>query len=182
MKKTFYQLHIQAHYIRLICLMFIICGCYLLSVAFIKTNIPMLFISLIPVIISLHAYIIVFNNRIIFLEDKIKVTGNLGKANQKIQFSDNIFYLDIEDVKMIYANKNSKNKKISSSNIGNLQPKLFFEFILKNHETKWLFIGTFSKKQRTKMLEIINSKTGKSFSYATMERKDLSIYNRKKHY
>ena len=179
MKRVFHQFHIQAFYVRLMCLGMLAVGLYLIILSAFKLNIVMGLIGTFPVIISLYAYITAFNNRIIFMNDIIKVTGNLGKKTERIQFSDEITYSDIEDIKIIYVNKNSIKKTILSTNLGNLQPKLYFEIILNGKESKWLLIGTFSKKQRIKMLEIINSKTGKNFVYDEIEKKDFSIY--KKH-
>lgn len=180
MKKAFHQLHIQTFYIRLICLFMLAVGSYLIIGACIKLNITMGLLGVVPIVISLYAYITVFNNRIIFLNDVIEVTGNLGKNSEKIQFADKIIYSDIEDIKLIYANKNSIKKSIKSPNLGNLQPKLYFEIVLKNKDSKWLLVSTFSKNQRIEMLKIINSKTGKEFSYEILERKDLSVYNIRK--
>jgi len=82
MKKTFYQFHIQAMYIRLICLLIFSVGAYLIILSCLKLNIFSGLIGIIPIAISLYAYISIFNNRILFLNGTIKVTGNLGKKQK----------------------------------------------------------------------------------------------------
>ena len=145
-----------------------------------KLNIFSGLIGIIPIAISLYAYISTFNNRIVFLNDTIKVTGNLGKKTEIIQFPDEIICADIADIKLVYANKNSKQKKIISANLGNLQPKLFFEITLSNNKVHWLLVSLFSKKQRIEILNIINKISGKAFDYEELEKQDLSIYQSQK--
>ena len=176
MKKTFYQFHIQAIYIRLICLLIFSVGAYLIILSCLKLNIFSGLIGIVPIAISLYAYISIFNNRILFLNGTIKVTGNLGKKTEIIQFPDELICADIVDIKLIYANKNSKQKKIISANLGNLQPKLFFEITFSKNEVKWLLVSLFSKKQRIEILNIINKVSGKAFNYDELEKQDLSIY------
>ena len=69
-----------------------------------------------------------------------------------------------------------KKKKIISANLGNLQPKLFFEITFSKNEVKWLLVSLFSKKQRIEILNIINKVSGKAFNYDELEKQDLSIY------
>ena len=180
MKKTFYQLHIQAIYVRVVCLLIFSVGAYLIVLSCLKLNIFIGLIGIVPIAISLNAYISTFNNRIVFLNGTIKVTGNLGKKTEIIQFPDEIICADIEDIKLVYANKNSKQKKIVSGNLGNLQPKLFFEITLSNNKVKWLLVSLFSKKQRIEILNIINKASGKAFNYDELEKQDLSIYKQQK--
>ena len=47
-------------------------------------------------------------------------------------------------------------------------------------KTKWMYIECYSKRQRIKILETINSKTGLNLSYKQLERKDFSIYKKRK--
>ena len=180
MKKTFYQLHVQAFYIRIIHLIIISSGIFLIIDGIIRANILSILVGLLPALGFLSSYYSIFYNRIIFHDEIIEITGEKGKNTEKLQVEDKITYWDIDDIHLIYSNKNFRKKHPSSHHIGNLRPSMFFEFVLKNQKTKWVCISSFSKKQRKEMLEIINSKTGKNFSYDTLEREDLSIYNFKK--
>lgn len=179
MKKTFYQFHIQAFYIRIVHLIILACGIYVIPEGIVRGNIFSILVGLFPMFILLPSYYSIFHNRIIFRNDIIEITGNKGKINERLQLEDKVLYMDIEDIRLIYTNRNSQKKRPSSVHLGNLQPNMFFEFVLKNQETKWVSVSLFSKKQRKEMLEIINSKTGKNFSYDTLEKEDLSIYKKK---
>ena len=143
-----------------------------------ELNIFMGLIGAFPAAISLYAYITVFNNRIIFMNGTIKVTGNRGRNSERIQFPDEIICADIKDIKLIYANKNSKQKKIGSASLGNLQPKLYLEIILSSNKVKWLLVGTFSKKQRIALLNLINEFSERTFDYDKLEKQDLSFYKK----
>ena len=176
MKKVFYQLGLQSLFIRAFLLFILSSSAYILVLAIIKLNIAMGLIGLFSFVFTFYTYLTVFYNRVIFLDNVIKVTGQLGKSSERIQFPDEILYSNIVDIRISYAKKNSRKKSFKSSDLGNLQPKLYFEFILNNTKTKWLCISTFSKNQRKEMLKIINLKTGKNFSYDEIEKMDKSIY------
>ena len=180
MKKTFYQFHIQAFYIRIVHLIILACSIFLITKGIVGVNILKILVGFFPVFILLPSYYSTFYNRIIFRDEIIEITGNKGKITERLQLEDKVAYLDIEDIRLVYANKNSQKKRHSSAHLGNLQPSMFFEFVLKNQKTKWVSVSLFSKKQRKEMLEIINSKTGKSFSYDALEEEDLSIYSKMK--
>ena len=179
MKRIIHQFHIQAIYIRVICLSIFSVGAYLIVLSCLNLNFFIGLIGIIPIAISLYAYISTFNNRIVFFDGTMKVTGNLGKKTEIIQFPDEINCADILNIKLVYANKNSK-QKIVSANFGNLQPKLFFEITLSNNKAKWVLVSLFSKKQRIEILNIINKISGKAFDYEELEKQDLSIYQSQK--
>ena len=107
---------------------------------------------------------------------EIKVTGDKGAQNEKVQFEDEIIYSEISNIKIVLSEKNSQKNPIHT--FYNFTPRLYYEFLLKDGNTKWILIAPFSKKQRKEMLEIINSKTGKNFSYDSLEKEDLSIYSK----
>lgn len=126
-------------------------------------------------------YIIeLMQNKIIFKGEKIIVTGHGIKKKQGLQFPDEIEYTQIQDVAIICANANSKKKRIKNAGYSSLRPYTYYEITLKNGDTKWMYIEGFSKRQREKMLDIINEKVGLSLSYNQLERKDYSIFRRKK--
>jgi hypothetical protein len=155
-------------------------GAYLIVLAYLKSNVLIGVIGSGPVAISLYAYITTFYNRIVFLNGTIMVTGNLGKKTERIQFKDEIKCADITDIKLVYANKNSQQTKVVSTNLGNLQPKLYFEITLKNNNAKWMLISTFSKRQRIDIINLINQCSGKSFNYNKLKKIDLSMYKKGK--
>lgn len=178
MKKTFHQLHFFAFCFRAVCFAFFAISVYMIIYNLVRNNFIGALVCLAPIIIFIDGYIFAFYNRMIFWEDRIEATGNFGKKDDKIQFPDEINYSDIENIKVIYVNKNSRKKTIRTYNLGNLQPKLYFEILLTTGKTKWLFISGYSKRQRNEMLRIINSKTGKNFVYSQLEKSDLSFYKK----
>lgn len=127
-----------------------------------------------------YALIYLWHNRIIFHDDKIVITGHWIIKKQGLQFPDEIEYSEIKDVAIICANANSLKKRITSSGYSSLRPFIYYEITLKNNDTKWVYIECFSKNQREKMLDIVNDKAGLNLSYELLERKDYSIYKRKK--
>ena len=107
-------------------------------------------------------------NKIIFFEDKIVALGENTDASIKAQYKDEIFFKDIEDIKIVVSrNQNSLKKWYLPT--GNhyiiREKKPFFEFILKGQESKWVCVYDFSVKQRKEMLKIINERTGLNIDY-----------------
>lgn len=129
-----------------------------------------------------------WHNIIILDDDKITIKGHYWLFEKKkkqrkyiIQFPDEIKYSDIEDIAIIYADANSKKMKKYQgySRYGSGKPYSYYEITLSNNKTKWIYLDCFSKKQREKMLNIINEKTGLDLSYETLERKKYSTYKKK---
>lgn len=119
------------------------------------------------------------HNRVILTDEKIIITGHWDLKNSVVQHRDEISYSEIKGVAIICANANSK-KKPNKGGISPLRPFFYFEFTLVNEKTKWMYIECYSKRQRIKILETINSKTGLNLSYKQLERKDFSIYRKRK--
>ena len=183
MKKTFYQQHPGMLGAFCIIVVFIIMGAYLIIEGLddrdlSKDNLLEIILGVIVITFMIYSFISGLLYRVKFLEESINIIGYRGSKVDKIQFDDIILYSEIIDIKIILTEKNSKKKSVDT--LYPSAPKLFFEFLLNNGKTKWLFVTPFSKKQRKEMLEIINSKTGKNFSYDDLEKEDLSIYNIKK--
>lgn len=130
----------------------------------------------------LFLFILISNlhNIVILDNEKIVVTGHLHTKDDILQFPEEILYSEIQNVAIICANANSLKKAIRKSGYSSLRPFFYYEFTLKNGETKWIFIECFSKKQRMQMLNIINDKVGLNLSYKQLERKDYSIYKKTK--
>ena len=130
----------------------------------------------------LFAFCLAYNmrNRVIFCDNKLIITGHWIIKNEGLQFPDEIEYSEIKDISIICANANSLKKRIKNAGYSSLRPFFFFEFLLKNGTTKWLYIECYSKQQRRKMLEIINSKNDLNLSYDDLETVDYSIYRRNK--
>ena len=183
MKKTFYQLHIGIFVGFCVILVVVMMSMYLIVEGISggitsKDDVTYIVSGICVILLMAYSFITAFWYRIVCLDNQIKIIGHRGPKADRTQFDDIILYSDIVDIKIILTEKNSKKKPIRT--VINPAPKLFYEFLLNSGKTKWLFITPFSKKQRKEMLEIINSKTGKNFSYDTLEREDLSIYNIKK--
>lgn len=122
-----------------------------------------------------------WHNQIILYDDRIVVTGHIIIKKQGIQFPDEIQYSEIENVTLICANANSLKKRMKNANVyASLRALMYFEFTLKNGKTKWVFIEPFSKKQRVELLDMINVKAGLNLSYSLLEKKDLSIFKKRK--
>ena len=118
----------------------------------------------------------ILHNKIILTDNKIIVTGHWIRKNQGLQFPDEIEYDEIQNVSIICANANSKKKRIANAGYSSLRPYFYYELTLKNGDTKGIYIECFTRKQRKKILDIINEKVGLNLSYKQLERKDFSIY------
>ena len=88
------------------------------------------------------------HNVIILSEEKIIVTGHLFVKKGGLQHPVEINYKDIISVSMICANANSLKRKIKNAGYSNLRPFFYYEIMLNNGETKWIYIECFSIKQR----------------------------------
>lgn len=119
-------------------------------------------------ILCIVAFVSAWHNKIIFFEDRIIVTGENFEEGEKTQYQDEIFFKDIEDVKIVVSrNQNSLKKwyKSSGNRFKIRDKKPFFDFIIKNQDSKWICVYDFSIKQRKEMLKIINEKTGLNIDY-----------------
>lgn len=179
MKKTFHQLHIINFFELLLYLFFIGGGVCLVLMSVIKENALMLIVGIVLIVLFTASWINTAYNRIIFYDNRMLVTGQLF-GDDRTQYKDEILYSDIEGIRVIYVIKNSKKESIKTISYVSLRPNLFFEFVLKNQKTKWVWISLYSKRQRDKMLKMINEKTGLNLCYDEIEKNDLSPYNLKK--
>lgn len=179
MKKTFYQINARSIFPFVSLLFLIALGVYAIVVSLCGESPERFWVGLIPIGVAVYSAITYLYYRVEFLDDKLITLGDINGTIGQTQYKVEIKYSEIEDVRLVFSNKNSKKKSynIATSNIA---PKMYFEFLLKSGKTKWICINQFSKKQRIEMLEIINSKTGKNFDYNLLEEHDLSIYNFKK--
>ena len=180
MKKTFLPLGI----IRVVAFIFWTLFCGVIVASFIYTINSKQFIYLLVITLPLTLFCVVvfvwiFYNKIIFTEDKIIIKEDkIPDKNMKTQYKDEIFFEDIVDVKMVMSrNKNSLKKWYSENHYRH--KKIFFNVILKEQESKWVCVYPFSIKQRKKMLQIINEKTGLNIDYddifANREEIDVGI-------
>ena len=125
---------------------------------------------------------LVYAYHIDFEDGMIKTDGHRLTAKKfRLQFKLNIKITDITAIRVIKSNYNSLKK--SSSVLYNKAPATYFEFTLSNGRTKWLYIHTYSKKQRIKMINIINEELGTNYDYVEMYKngeqiKGGSIFNR----
>ena len=153
MKKTFFQLHVGVFFSALPLVIFWGIGLYVIILSFTDPEMKeffKIFFSLAGLgmmILCTWSFYASFYHRIIFLDDKIIVTGDKSDKDSKIQYKDEIVFSEIKDVKFIISSMNSK-KKISS--LLNSAPKSYFEFEIENGESKWVYIFYFSKKQGKK--------------------------------
>lgn len=116
--------------------------------------------------VGVYGSIYLMGYHIHFQTDRIFTAGDVAVSEkEKLQHRAEIFYVDIQDVKLIYSSNNSKNKRLLRS----LSPNTYFEFILKNDKKERLLILNHSKNQRKEMIAIINEKTGLNLDYDIMK-------------
>ena len=131
------------------------------------------------IVIFISPSIYLLHNRLIFYYDKIVITGHRFKK-VGLQYPDEIKYNEIKNVSLIYSNANSRKKRINVSGYTALRPYTYFEIWLEDDKTKWILVECFSMIQRKKMLQIINQKTGLNLVYNQLEKKNDSIYKKRK--
>ena len=131
------------------------------------------------IVIFIPPSIYLLHNRLIFYYDKIVITGHRFKK-VGLQYPDEIKYNEIKNVSLIYSNANSRKKRINVRGYTALRPYTYFEIWLEDDKTKWILVECFSMIQRKKMLQIINQKTGLNLLYNQLEKKNDSIYKKRK--
>lgn len=183
MKKTFFPFSFLSLFTILISTLIAGASLYILIKSIYMLVVLMEYILIIPiaccllgVIIGVGAVVSILANKIIFTDEKIIATGGKGS----IQHKEVIDYLEIKDISLIFAHIDSKGKTLKTFGYASMRPHLFFEFCLQNGLSKLIHIEIYSIKQRKKMLEIINKKTNLNFAYSKLERKDKSIFKKRK--
>lgn len=177
MKKTFYQLHIGMFFSCLFCLLFIGLGIFFIVIEILNRAFILIPVGIFPIVLATGTLVGGLYYRIIFCEEKILVTGELPiLGDGRTQFKDEILYSEIEQINAIYVNKDSRKRSLKATTMGALRPRLYFEFVMRNKKTKWVYVSYFSKKQREAMLKIINDKTGMNLSYDQLKIADLSLF------
>ena len=191
MKKKFYPLHIG-----FLALCMIACGFMIaFGIWYIVMAIKSLIVSIstgafFGLVLSLIALVIGFVKlfgilriKLIVRDDRIDIKGEfkLTANSPAAQRDDSIFFDEIENIALIYAHGDSKGKRIKTYTAGQaVRANFFFEFMLKDGGIKRLYIEPYAKWQRKQLLAIINERTGHNFSYETLERRDESMFARKK--
>jgi len=185
MKKTIFPLHIGQLVIILMSIFFSGFGIYMVLTGFYVLLAYRQYRALVLiisgcVIMSLFSYLLIYilHNKIILKDEKLIITGHLILKNEGLQFPDEISYDEIKDISIVCANANSLKRRIKKAGYSSFRPFIYYEVLLKNGESKWIYIECFSKKQRKIILNIINEKVGLSLSYDQLERKDYSIYKK----
>lgn len=143
------------------------------------------YVLVIPIVaglfgIIMFVYILICNvfNKLIITNEGITITGQRIKG--RIQYKEFVSFSEIKDIKLICANIDSKGQKLNNKGITSMRPHIFFEFILLNETSKLLYIEIYSLRQRKSILEAINKMTNLNFSYGKLEKKDESIFRKKK--
>ena len=108
---------------------------------------------------------------IIFEYDKIVIAA----AKQ----GPTILYDEIYDIRLLCANVTLQGKtpKFKFHTPGGSAPGLFYEVLLIDGSSKLIPLDILSVRQRKYVLDVINEKTGKSFSYKELSYNDRSIYS-----
>ena len=130
-----------------------------------------LMITLIAMVLAMFCWCLVasYAYYIDFEDGMIKTEGDrMLPPKLRLQFKQKIKIKDITAIRVIKSNYNSLKK--SSSVLYNKAPATYFEFTLSNGRTKWLYIHTYSKKQRIKMINIINGELIKGGSIFNREK------------
>lgn len=168
MKKRFFQLHIIYIFLILLIFLFALIGLYSLYIGIVEKFtfliiFGLIFFSMISINIFMSAYY-----HITFTEDHIYISGELLSRSERTQFRDLIEYKEISDIKVVIDTKNSKNKPFPWYVSSRYTPRTYFEFTLNNGKRKRMYIMFFSKKQRIKMVDIINEKCDLDKDYMIM--------------
>lgn len=127
--------------------------------------------------------IVFFRIRLVIFDDRIRAKGELRLTAKSpiIQHDVDIFFDEIENIALIYEHGDSKGKRIKIYTAAQaFRAYFYFEFLLKDGGTKRIYIEPYAKWQRKQLLAIINERTGHNFSYKTLERRDESMFARKK--
>ena len=121
-------------------------------------------------------------HRLFVFDDRIGVKGELKLTakSRVIQHDVEIFFDEIENIELICRCEDSKGRYRKSYTSKGSSASFFYRFKLKNGKTKRLYIEPYSRRQRKQLLAIINERTGHNFSYETLERRDESMFARKK--
>ena len=131
-------------------------------------------IGIVVIAIMLFQIVRICFHRVMFSETEIRVPNDKLEKAARIQYETVIPYAEIVDIRLIASSNDSRNKPITARTPNSLSPKTYFEFLMSSGEKKRVFILYFSKKQREKMLSIINEKTGSCYQYDQLLRvKDL---------
>lgn len=120
-------------------------------------------------------------HRLFVFDDRIGVKGELKLTakSRVIQHDVEIFFDEIENIDLICRSEDSKGRH-RKTYTAKSSASFFYRFKLKNGKTKRLYIDPYSRRQRKQLLAIINERTGHNFSYETLERRDESMFARKK--
>ena len=187
MKKTIFPLHLGQVVTILMSLFLAGFGIYMVAIGLHALLTYNQYKSLVLIIsgfvtMTLFSYVLIYilHNRIILKDEKIIITGHWILKNEGLQFPDEIVYDEIKNIAIICANANSLKRRIKRAGYSSLRPFIYYEVLLKNGESKWIYIECFSKKQRKIILNVINKKVGLNLSYDSLERKDYSIYKKNK--
>ena len=127
--------------------------------------------------------IVFFRIRLFIFDDRIRAKGELRLTAKSpiIQHDVDICFDEIENIALIYEHGDSKGKRIKIYKAAQaFRAYFYFEFLLKDGGIKRLYIEPYAKWQRKQLLAIINERTGHNFSYETLERRDESMFARKK--
>ena len=108
------------------------------------------------------------NNICFPMIEKILVDG-------KYTYKNKIRYSKIDDVRLIQSYKKADKTLIANANRNQTKGlSLYLEFIINGEESKWFNISFYSEKQRVKIINLINAKTGLSKSYNQLVRELLA--------
>ena len=173
MKKTFFALSFSYIIWEIICLAILGLGFFCLITEILDENLSFAdiftfeFLAIIAVIVIFVVVLIcLILFRAIFYDKEIVVLGEIIGGKNRIQFSEQISYNEIAYINLLKSLNNCKNKTMRREVMQVTVPeKLYLEFVLKSGTIKRLWIDPFSKKQRQKMLDIINEKIGSNYNY-----------------
>lgn len=172
MKKTFFTLSLR----KIVGEIVLLAVSSLIIVAFFyfydweKFNFNYEFIFL--VILYLSAFAVNFNEflrialcRIKIYEEKMIATGDGSVFNKPfVQYREEVKFQEIVAVRVILSSLNSKKTHIDPFPRPRIE-NIFFEIENTNHKNIWICLNYFSKKQRQKILDIINEKIGSNYNY-----------------
>ena len=120
------------------------------------------------------------HNRAIIKDDRLIITGDITRKNAGLQFRDEILFEEVENVVLVYTHVNSRQRPIKTWGTNSMRAYLYFEFLLKNGESKLMYIESYSGRQRQKILDVFNEKAGLNLVYSQLEKRNQSVFQMRK--
>lgn len=177
MEKRFFGINGWMWFCVILCMTCLYCEVYLLAkVLLVDFSMTKLIVCAIPFIILFcvfFEFLRQFLFVIVFDEKTIRTRGQIGfkRIFKKAQYSCSVEFANIKNIKIIFSSKNSKGQAYQS--LGSRNANFYYlqiELNQKQGNRKYVgfLISFMTKRQRIKMIEIINQKTNSNYDYLSL--------------